>query len=87
MTGPRYRAPGPSYLIAPEATPATVTLTGVTERTSVAEDDSERADAILLADADWATGRHTYVEVLLALGAITLAYVVSAEALKRWFFR
>lgn len=33
----------------------------------VAEDDSDRADAILLADPDWVTGRHTYVEVSLAL--------------------
>jgi len=33
----------------------------------VAEDDSDRADAILLADPDWVTGRHTYVEVSLAI--------------------
>jgi hypothetical protein len=33
----------------------------------VAEDDSDRADAILLGDADWVTGRHTYVEVSLAI--------------------
>jgi predicted nucleic acid-binding protein len=33
----------------------------------VAEDDSDRADAILLADHDWVTGRHTHVEVALAL--------------------
>jgi len=33
----------------------------------VAEDDSDRADAILLADPDWVTGRHTHVEVALAL--------------------
>jgi predicted nucleic acid-binding protein len=33
----------------------------------VAEDDSEAADAILLADTDWVTGRHTFVEVSLAI--------------------
>ncbi len=33
----------------------------------VAEDDSDRVDAILLADPDWVTGGHTYVEVSLAL--------------------
>ena len=33
----------------------------------VAEDDSDRADAILLADPDWVTGRHAYVEVALAI--------------------
>jgi hypothetical protein len=31
----------------------------------IAEDDSEAADAILLADTDWVTGRHTFVEVSL----------------------
>jgi predicted nucleic acid-binding protein len=33
----------------------------------VAEDDSEAAEAILLADTDWVTGRHTFVEVSLAM--------------------
>jgi predicted nucleic acid-binding protein len=33
----------------------------------VAEDDNNAADAILLADTDWVTGRHTFVEVMLAL--------------------
>jgi len=33
----------------------------------VAEDDSDIADAVLLADTDWVTGRHTFVEVVLAL--------------------
>ena len=33
----------------------------------VAEDDSEDADAILLGDTEWVTGRHTFVEVLLAI--------------------
>ena len=33
----------------------------------VAEDDSEAADAILLSDTDWVTGRHTFVEVSLAI--------------------
>ncbi len=33
----------------------------------VAEDDSEAVDAILLSDTEWVTGRHTFVEVLLAL--------------------
>ena len=33
----------------------------------VAEDDSEEADAILLSDTEWVTGRHTYVEVGLAI--------------------
>ena len=33
----------------------------------IAEDDSEAADAILLADTDWVTGRHTFVEVALAI--------------------
>jgi predicted nucleic acid-binding protein len=34
----------------------------------VAEDDSDAAEAVLLADPDWVTGRHTFVEVILALG-------------------
>jgi uncharacterized protein len=33
----------------------------------VADDDSEAAEAILLADTDWVTGRHTFVEVFLAI--------------------
>ena len=33
----------------------------------VEEDDSEAADAILLGDTEWITGRHTYVEVILAI--------------------
>jgi len=33
----------------------------------VAEDDSEDADAILLGDTEWVSGRHTFVEVLLAI--------------------
>jgi predicted nucleic acid-binding protein len=33
----------------------------------VAEDDSAAAEAILLADASWVTGRHTFVEVSLAI--------------------
>jgi hypothetical protein len=33
----------------------------------VAEDDSEAADAVLLADPEWVTGRHTFVEVTLAI--------------------
>lgn len=33
----------------------------------VAEDDSEEADAILLGDTEWVTGRHAYVEVQLAI--------------------
>jgi predicted nucleic acid-binding protein len=33
----------------------------------VAEADSDHADAILLCDPDWVTGRHTYVEVSLAI--------------------
>ena len=33
----------------------------------VAEDDSEAAEAILLADTDWVTGGHTFVEVSLAI--------------------
>lgn len=33
----------------------------------VAEDDSHAAEAVLLADPDWVTGRHTFVEVMLAI--------------------
>jgi predicted nucleic acid-binding protein len=33
----------------------------------VAEDDSDAAEAILLADTDWVTGGHTFVEVSLAI--------------------
>ena len=33
----------------------------------IAEDDSEDAEAILLSDTEWVTGRHTFVEVLLAM--------------------
>jgi uncharacterized protein len=33
----------------------------------IAEDDSDAADAILLADTDWVTGRHTFIEVSLAI--------------------
>lgn len=33
----------------------------------VAEDDSDAADATLLADPDWVTGRHSFVEVGLAI--------------------
>lgn len=33
----------------------------------VAEDDSDAAESVLLADVEWVTGRHTFVEVLLAL--------------------
>ena len=33
----------------------------------VAEDNSDAADAILLSDTEWVTGRHTFVEVLLAI--------------------
>lgn len=33
----------------------------------VAEDDSDAADAVLLSDTEWVTGRHTIVEVLLAM--------------------
>ena len=36
-------------------------------RRYVAEDDSEAAEAILLADPEWVTGRHTYVEIMLAI--------------------
>jgi len=33
----------------------------------VAEEASEFADAVLLADTEWVTGRHTLVEVMLAI--------------------
>lgn len=33
----------------------------------VAEDDSEAAESVLLADTEWVTGRHTFVEVMLAI--------------------
>ncbi len=33
----------------------------------VAEDESDEAEAILLADTDWVTGQHTFVEVSLAI--------------------
>ena len=33
----------------------------------VTEDDSDAADAVLLADPAWVTARHTFVEVMLAL--------------------
>lgn len=33
----------------------------------VAEDDSQTADAILLGDTEWVTGRHAYIEVQLAI--------------------
>ena len=33
----------------------------------VAEDGSDLAEAVLLADTEWVTGRHTLVEVLLAI--------------------
>ena len=33
----------------------------------VAEDDSDRADAILLADPEWVTGHHAHVEIALAI--------------------
>ena len=33
----------------------------------VAEADSEAAEAALLADTEWVTGRHTLVEIMLAL--------------------
>ena len=33
----------------------------------VAEDDSDAAEAVLLSDVEWVTGRHTYVEVMLAI--------------------
>lgn len=33
----------------------------------VAEDDSDAAVSVLLADPEWVTGRHTFVEVMLAI--------------------
>lgn len=33
----------------------------------VAEDDSDIAETALLADTEWVTGRHTFVEIMLAL--------------------
>jgi predicted nucleic acid-binding protein len=33
----------------------------------VAEDGSDLAEAVLLADTEWVTGRHTLVEVMLAI--------------------
>ncbi len=33
----------------------------------VAEDDSVAAESVLLADPEWVTGRHTFVEVMLAI--------------------
>ena len=33
----------------------------------VAEEDSDAAESLLLADPEWVTGRHTYVEVMLAI--------------------
>jgi predicted nucleic acid-binding protein len=33
----------------------------------VSEDDSDVAESALLADSDWVTGRHTFVEIMLAL--------------------
>lgn len=33
----------------------------------VAESESDAAEAILLADTDWVTGRHTFVEISLAI--------------------
>ena len=33
----------------------------------VAEDDSDTAESVLLADPEWVTGRHTFVEVMLAI--------------------
>ena len=33
----------------------------------VAEDDSDEAESVLLADPEWVTGRHSYVEVVLAI--------------------
>ena len=33
----------------------------------VAEEDSDLAEALLLADPEWVTGRHTLVEVMLAI--------------------
>jgi predicted nucleic acid-binding protein len=33
----------------------------------IAEDDSDAAEAMLLTDPEWVTGRHTYVEIVLAI--------------------
>lgn len=33
----------------------------------IAEDDSDAAESVLLSDAEWVTGRHTFVEVMLAI--------------------
>ena len=33
----------------------------------VAEEGSDAAESVLLADTDWVTGRHTFVEVMLAM--------------------
>lgn len=33
----------------------------------VAESDSDAAETILLADTDWVTGRHTFIEISLAI--------------------
>jgi hypothetical protein len=33
----------------------------------VAEEDSDAAESVLLSDAEWVTGRHTFVEVRLAI--------------------
>ena len=33
----------------------------------VAEEESDAADAVMLADPEWVTGRHTFVEVMLAI--------------------
>lgn len=33
----------------------------------VAEEDSDAAESVLLADFEWVTGRHTFVEVMLAI--------------------
>jgi predicted nucleic acid-binding protein len=48
----------------------------------IAEDDSDAAEALLLADPEWVTGWHTYLEVTLAihrrLGAIERRVAVDA---------
>ncbi|MDQ6682000.1 MAG: type II toxin-antitoxin system VapC family toxin [Chloroflexota bacterium] len=33
----------------------------------VGEDDSDTAESVLLGDPEWVTGRHTFVEVMLAI--------------------
>jgi predicted nucleic acid-binding protein len=33
----------------------------------VAEEDSDTAEAVMLADPEWVTGQHTFVEVMLAI--------------------